>query len=240
MSAASHPWGQQKHELVFAQICFPACREEDICLSLALFLYHDAFGAESLALCQIRITQGGTQPEDWDPQLGGQPPCNLWLLTPGWLAAQLGQLGSWPQPVGRTMHWSIAVGRYTLLRVSSRSRGPASQSRLNTVQPVQGTVPAHGRAPRLARPVCAAMTAEHLQWEAQQRLAGFTVSFTILLVCRIANRLARGGYAVLTLGVSRLIVTSASLASGLVAQFARRGTRPGTNCGNQPVVSAQE
>lgn len=66
------------------------------------------------------------------------------------------------------------------------------------------------------------MAAEHLQWGPQQRLAGFTVSFTILLVCRIANRLARGGFTVLTLGVSRLLVTP-RLADGLVAQSERRG-----------------
>ena len=88
---------------ILCEICFPASRGERLVLlrlSLALCLHHDASRAESLATCQIRVSQGGTQPEDWDPQLGRLTTPRV-LLTPCWSEARLGHLGSWPQPAGK-------------------------------------------------------------------------------------------------------------------------------------------
>lgn len=109
------------------------------------------------------------------------------LISDVWLAGgTAGPAG--PLATARWQHYALAdrCGPIHSASCFESQQRPSESITSKCGTAVHGTVP-----PRLASAFDGGMAAEHLQWGAQQRLAGFTVSFTILLVCRIANRLAR-------------------------------------------------
>lgn len=173
-------------------------------LSLALCLHHWCLPCcESLATCQIRVSQGGTQPADWDPQLGRRAPAGTseaWLV--GGTAGPAGQQGwwaGWPKPAGRRCTGAGSCGpTCSASCFELQQRAQRVNQRLNTVQPVHGTVAGRWALARWGARW--RWAAGQVQSGAQRRLGRphrlihQSFSYAALLRTNTANQLARGGY----------------------------------------------